>query len=87
MQKIKLIPHLFLEIMQQMDGTLDILGNLGIDSHIHQKEETNKQTNKQKKTNISKKTLTFMSTQIINLIPEFFLDILHFKESDNLTDR
>ena len=93
MQKIKLIPHLFLEIMQQMDGTLDILGNLGIDSHIHQKEEKkkkqrkNKQTNKQKKTKISKKTLTFMSTQIINLIPEFFLDILHFKESDNLTDR
>ena len=55
MQKIKLIPHLFLEIMQQMDGTLDILGNLGIDSHIHQKEEkkkkqTNRQTNKKKQT-------------------------------------
>ena len=75
--------------MQKMDGTLDILGNLGIDSHIHQKEEKKKkQTNKQKKkTNISKKTLTFMSTQIINLIPEFFLDIIHFKKSDNLTDR
>ena len=57
MQKIKLIPHLFLEIMQQMDGTLDILGNLGIDSHIHQKEEKkkkqrkNKQTDKQTKKN------------------------------------
>ena len=50
MQKIKLFPHLFLEIMQKMDGTLDILGNLGIDSHIHQKEEKKKkQTNKQKK--------------------------------------
>ena len=52
MQKIKLIPHLFLEIMQQMDGTLDILGNLGIDSHIHQKEEKKKkQTDKQTKKN------------------------------------
>lgn len=38
--------------MQQMDGTLDILGNLGIDSHIHQKEEKKKkQTDKQTKKN------------------------------------
>ena len=50
MQKIKLIPHLFLEIMQQMDGTLDILGNLGIDSHIHQKEEKKKKQTKNKQT-------------------------------------
>ena len=60
MQKIKLIPHLFLEIMQKMDGTLDILGNFGIDSHIHQKEKKkkqtkNKQTNKQKKQTFQRK--------------------------------
>ena len=51
MQKIKLFPHLFLEIMQKMDGTLDILGNLGIDSHIHQKEEKKKKQTKNKQTN------------------------------------
>ena len=59
MQKIKLFPHLFLEIMQKMDGTLDILGNLGIDSHIHQKEEKKKKQTKNKQTNKQKKPQTF----------------------------
>lgn len=47
--------------MQQMDGTLDILGNLGIDSHIHQKEEKKKKQrkNKQKKNNHFKENFDF----------------------------
>ena len=45
--------------MQKMDGTLDILGNLGIDSHIHQKEEKKKKQTKNKQTNKQKKPQTF----------------------------
>ena len=74
-KKIKFISHFFSDILLRC-GKLSILGTLGWHSrHTHQKQYYQ----------LKRKFGIYLHV-IDNLIPYFFLEILHFKESYNLID-
>ena len=74
-KKIIFIPSLFLEILQRY-YRLVILGTLCMLGHTHQKWKQQLLGNSD-----------VYSKPKINLISQFFLDILNFKESCNLIDQ
>ena len=74
MQKIRFIPQLFFEILVRY-CKLYILGTWDMPGHAYKKEQYQLLGNFD----------VYLHVKKIHLIPHFFLMVLHFKESCNLT--